>query len=79
MRGAGIWTGGRLSGDLAGNLDDVARDPVIGQIMLCSQMALAPFSRRSVRADQKEGDCCRDNDDEGDDKGNAPCLVWGEA
>lgn len=70
---------GSLPIDLARNLDHVTRDAVFSQVLLCCKMALAPFSCGGVGADQEESDCCGDNDDERDDKGDAPCLVWGKA
>jgi len=63
--------------NLARDVDDVAADAVVGEVMLRGEVALGPFARRGVGADEEHGDGCSGDDNERDDEGNAPGDMWG--
>ena len=67
--------GGCFLGDSSRDVDYIGSDAVVSKIVLCGLMAFTPFASGSVGADEEEGDGCSDNDDERDDKGDAPGLV----
>ena len=77
-RGAGGGDGGFAVGEGAGDVDDVARDAVAGEVLLGVQVALRPFPARRVRAEDEHGDGGGGDEDEGHDEGDAPGDVRGE-
>ena len=52
---------------------------MFGEVLLGGEVTLAPFASGGVGAEEEEGDGGDDDDDEGDDEGDAPCLVGGQA
>ena len=81
VRGAG-GAGGRVGGwfavgEGARHVDHVARDAVVGEVLLRVQVPLGPFACRRVRAEEQHGDCGGGDEDEGHDEGDAPGDVGG--
>lgn len=81
------WGGGGAGGGLllvceaggGGGGDDGGVDAVGCEVLLCVEVALAPFSGRGVRAEDQHADCGEDDDDEGHDESHAPCHMVGES
>lgn len=68
-----------VGGDLTRNLNNVAFDTVLAEIVLGGLEAVGPLAGGSVLAteEKSEGHCT--NDDTRNDKGNAPRRVLGDA
>lgn len=85
----GVWVAGRrarfggrrrlVGGDLPGDLDDVAGDAVLIEVLLGGEVAFAPFSGRGVGADQQQCYGDGDDDNERDDESHPPGLVGSQA
>ena len=82
VRGAhGAGRGGSwfAVGEGARHVDDVTRDAVVGEVLLGMEVALGPFARRGVGAEEEHGDGGGGDEDEGHDEGDAPGDVRRQA
>ena len=61
-----------LVGDGAGDVDDIACDAVVGEVLLRGEVTLRPLASGCVRADNEHGDGCDCDDYKRDNEGDPP-------